>query len=410
MADSSVPRIIRFFITAPEGYSGQRAREFIFFNIAYWLGALSHASWTVLFALNGIGFMAWYNLGVSLVFLGAALSWRKFGNPVWIFIPLFVIEVPLHGMIGTVLCGIATLFWTVPLAAATGCLINTNYWWKTRVQLTVLMCVLSLIAGIGGLVYGSIAPLSQFSVVYLFVTNFIGILCAVIFYLGLNQYVVLVTEKQLTREFDRAEGLLRNILPDPIALRLKDGERVIANEHKEVSVIFADIVDFTAASAKLTPTELVETLNMVFSAFDVLAENHGAEKIKTIGDAYMVVLGVPDQQANHAEKAVELALEMQRVAADLEGQTHFPVKLRIGVNSGPVVAGVIGKRKFAYDLWGDAVNVASRMESHGTPGQILTTRATASLLSDRFAIRPEGVREVKGKGPTEVFSVTRAVG
>ena len=405
MADSSVPRIIRFFITAPESYSAQRAREFIFFNIAYWVGALSHTSWAVLFALNGIGFMAWYNLVVSLVFLGAALSWRKFGNPGWIFIPLFVIEVPFHGMIGTVLCGITTLFWTVPLAAATGCLINTNYWWKTRVQLTVLMCFLSLIAGIGGLVYGAIAPLSQLSVAYLFVTNFIGILCAVILYLGLNQYVVLVTEKQLTREFDRAEGLLRNILPDPIALRLKDGERVIANEHKEVSVIFADIVEFTEASASLTPAQLVETLNLVFSAFDELAAHHGAEKIKTIGDAYMVVLGVPDAQSNHGERAVDLALAMHEAARQLDGQTHFPVRLRIGINSGPVVAGVIGKRKFAYDLWGDAVNVASRMESQGSPGQILITQATADLLTDRFQICPEGTRQVKGKGQMEVFSV-----
>ena len=173
-------------------------------------------------------------------------------------------------------------------------------------------------------------------------------------------------------------------------------------------MIFADIVNFTEASAKLVPGELVETLNLVFSEFDRLAEIHGAEKIKTIGDAYMVVVGAPDSNDNHAEVAVALALDMQKVVKELRGKTHFEVNLRIGVNTGPVVAGVIGSRKFAYDLWGDAVNVAARMESHSEPGKILTTEITASALSDRFVVTPEGIRDIKGKGPVPVFSVAVA--
>ena len=141
----------------------------------------------------------------------------------------------------------------------------------------------------------------------------------------------------------------------------------------------------------------------------MISDRHGAEKIKTIGDAYMVVVGVPDARRNHAEAAVDLACEMQKAATALRQRTHFEVKLRIGVNSGPVVAGVIGQRKFAYDLWGDAVNVASRMESHGEPGMILVTEATAALLPQKYSIVPQGVRDVKGKGAMPVLSVEAAV-
>jgi adenylate cyclase len=403
-------RAARLFLSVPDGLTGEDARQYMFLKIGSWLAAACHASWVVVFALNGVPFMAWYNVFVSVLFAASGIAWLRYAGPMWYVLGLWLIEVPLHALLGTLFTGLETLFWLVPLTSAVLCLIISQFSWQKRAILSGLMTAISGVCGMLTLFVSPLVPLSDGSTLYLFVTNFIGILASIVMYLGINQYLVKTAETRLTEEFNRAEGLLRNILPDPIALRLKDGERVIANEHKEVSVIFADIVDFTAASAKLTPGELVETLNIIFSEFDALSDKYRAEKIKTIGDAYMVVVGVPDTQRGHAEVAVELALEMQRAAAALRGRTRFDVRLRIGVNSGPVVAGVIGQRKFAYDLWGDAVNVASRMESHGIPGQVMVTEDTAKLLPERFAVVPEGMREVKGKGPTPVFSVEFPVG
>jgi adenylate cyclase len=399
---------LKQFLASPDSLTGGEAREYVFFKIAYVVAVISHLSWAYVFFLNSLPSMGYYNLAVSTLFAVGAYSWYVKRFSMTFIVLLWLLEIPLHAVLGTLYAGLETMFWVAPLITAIVCLSTQKFSWRLRT-------VTATTAVIGAFTLGMLTffvtpwhPLSTGSNIYLFATNFLGILGSLTFFVGLNQYIAHSAETKLASEFNRAEGLLRNILPDPIALRLKDGERLIANDYQAVSVIFADIVDFTAASAKLTPAELVDTLNIVFSEFDTLAEKHGAEKIKTIGDAYMVVVGVPDARHDHAETAVDLALDMQIAATALSRQTHFDIRLRIGVNSGPVVAGVIGKRKFAYDLWGDVVNVASRMESHGKPGQILTTEVTASLLPERFSITPEGVREVKGKGPMPVFSIMRA--
>ncbi|HEY1013694.1 MAG TPA: adenylate/guanylate cyclase domain-containing protein [Herpetosiphonaceae bacterium] len=208
----------------------------------------------------------------------------------------------------------------------------------------------------------------------------------------------------LRREQDKAEGLLLNILPPEIADLLKNEQRVIADHFDSASILFADVVDFTPLSAAVSPIELVDILNDVFSSFDALAESHGLEKIKTIGDCYMVAAGVPRPQADHAERLVRMALAMR----DEVGRRTFHgrrLEFRIGVNSGPVVAGVIGRKKFIYDLWGDAVNTASRMESHGLGGVIQITRATYELIRERFECAPRGWLTIKGKGEVEIWHV-----
>ncbi|WP_293133603.1 adenylate/guanylate cyclase domain-containing protein [Microcoleus sp. bin38.metabat.b11b12b14.051] len=197
---------------------------------------------------------------------------------------------------------------------------------------------------------------------------------------------------------EQSERLLLNILPEEIANRLKLGDSTIADTFADVTVLFADIVGFTQLSARVSPTELVALLNEIFSTFDNLAERHGLEKIKTIGDAYMVVGGLPITRPDHAEAIAEMALDMQQAIIEFSNSHNQDFSIRIGINSGPVVAGVIGIKKFIYDLWGDTVNTASRMESHGKPGCIQVTATTYQQLQDKYFFESRGAIEVKGKG------------
>jgi adenylate cyclase len=209
--------------------------------------------------------------------------------------------------------------------------------------------------------------------------------------------------KQLETEQEKSERLLLNILPPPIAQRLKEYEQVIADNFPEVTVLFADIAGFTPLSSSLSPTELVQLLNEIFSAFDALVEKHGLEKIKTIGDAYMVVGGLPEPQENHAGAIAEMALDMQTAIHNFNQKHQTNLNMRIGINTGPVVAGVIGTKKFIYDLWGDAVNTASRMESHGIIGDIQMTDSTYQRLKGEYLLQKRGMIQVKGKGEMNTY-------
>jgi adenylate cyclase len=202
----------------------------------------------------------------------------------------------------------------------------------------------------------------------------------------------------IASEQERSERLLLNVLPEPIAERLKAGESLIADGAPEVGVLFADIADFTPLSETLAPEEIVLLLNDVFSRFDDLTAQHGLEKIKTIGDAYMVASGLLQSGDRHAEELAKMALDMQS-----ESRRRGSLRLRIGIDIGPVVAGVIGRSKFIYDLWGDTVNSASRMESHGIPGTIQVTERAYDRLKEVFEFEERGVIDVKGKGPMRTF-------
>ena len=203
---------------------------------------------------------------------------------------------------------------------------------------------------------------------------------------------------EIEAERQKSERLLLNILPEPIADRLKQNHQTIADSFTEVTVLFADIVGFTQLSQRTSPTELVQLLNEIFSAFDRLTEQHGLEKIKTIGDAYMVVGGLPKPRSDHAEAIANMALDMQQEVERFSAIKGEILKIRIGINTGPVVAGVIGTKKFIYDLWGDAVNTASRMESHGIAGSIQVSTSTYERLRDKYLFQERGKIQVKGKG------------
>jgi class 3 adenylate cyclase len=211
------------------------------------------------------------------------------------------------------------------------------------------------------------------------------------------------TEEILREEQEKSERLLLNILPETIADRLKGGNSNIADGFAEVTILFADIVGFTEISSRTSPEALVQLLNSIFSEFDRLSELYGLEKIKTIGDNYMVAGGLPVPCLNHAESIAEMALDMQQIISKFSDESGAPLNIRIGINSGPVVAGVIGTKKFIYDLWGDAVNTASRMESQGIPGKIQVSDSTYKLLQDGYLFEKRGTIEVKGKGEMTVY-------
>ena len=204
--------------------------------------------------------------------------------------------------------------------------------------------------------------------------------------------------RKLRSEQERSEQLLLNILPRPIAERLKEGQRTIADVFPDVTVLFADLVGFTRMSEQLPPAELVAMLNRIFSMFDQLAEKHGLEKIKTIGDEYMAASGLPMPRPDHAEAMAEMALDMLAVIERFNAKRNRGVRIRIGLNCGPVTAGIIGTKKFAYDLWGDTVNIASRMESHGIANAVQVTEATYKRLRHKYAFQRRGIIHVKGKG------------
>jgi len=210
-------------------------------------------------------------------------------------------------------------------------------------------------------------------------------------------------EEALRVEREKSERLLLNVLPGSIASRLKQGENMIADNFPCATVLFSDLVGFTKISAKISASELVGLLGEIFSGFDRLTHKYGLEKIKTIGDAYMVAGGLPVAREDHAEAVANMGLEMLKVLEAVTAKAPEPFKARIGVHSGPVVAGVIGTHKFIYDLWGDTVNTASRMESHGIVGRVQISAATYDLVKTKFQCEGRGVIDVKGKGPMETY-------
>ena len=212
----------------------------------------------------------------------------------------------------------------------------------------------------------------------------------------------------LDRERAESERLLLNILPEQIAKELKERDEIIATRHSDVSVLFADVVGFTTLSERLEADEVVTVLNDVFSYFDSLADRFGLEKIRTMGDAYMVASGVPLARSDHAQVMARMALAMFEYTPDTASANSAPLQFRMGISSGPVVAGVIGRSKFQYDVWGNTVNTASRMEQHGVPGRIQLSAATHPLLDREFVCEPRGTIDIKGMGPMETWFLVGA--
>jgi guanylate cyclase len=262
------------------------------------------------------------------------------------------------------------------------------------------------------LAFASLVALSAFLQPYVRLTNNLSFTLVILFF-AMNLIAVgslvfmmvfyFVNQKNIFQQ--KSESLLLNILPKEIAAILKNESRTIADHYEEASVLFADMVGFTPLSAQLPPVEMVELLNEVFSFFDSLLDKYGVEKIRTIGDNYMVASGVPRGRPDHAQALVHMALDMRDYISKHTFHNGQRVSFRMGINSGSMIAGVIGRRKFVYDVWGDAVNVASRMESHGLGEAVQITQTTYELIKNDFVCEPRGTVNVKGKGEMEVWLV-----
>ena len=362
------------------------------------LFVLAGAAWGLMYILFGemlagmipLSYAVISLLSIFLFGLTRRYHLFRFSQLLLILLLPFFLMVTLGGFVN----GSAVILWA--LICPLGALLfdeprQAPRWFLAFLSLVVLSGVLQPYVGFDN-------NLSNEMVVFFFVTNLAGVgtivFLMVYFFVG---------QRNIFQE--KSETLLLNILPREIVAILKHEPRTIADHYDEASIMFADVVDFTPLSATMTPTALVDLLNEVFSHFDLLVEKYGLEKIKTIGDCYMVASGVPRPRDDHAQVLIAMALEMRDYVSEHQFSGR-KLTFRIGVNSGPVVAGVIGRKKFIYDLWGDAVNTASRMESHGQGGFIQITRATYELVKDDFVCESHGLMKVKGKGEMEVWFVT----
>ncbi len=399
--------LIRWVSRAPPGSTSAMIRGYGLGRVGFPIGLFSHGCFIVLFWLADQPVMAIFNVfSTILITWGcwAALSLRDIKWPTML---TFLIEIPAHAAFCTYYMGLAPFFLSYLFIPILLFPMLPYAQPRTRLAMSLNSAIIFVAIGIYGTVFEPARPLTEGWTMFFFVFNTAPIIPMLGVFAAIYANAASRAEQKLEREYERAENLLLNILPEPIAARLKEDPHLIADEYPSVSVLFANIVNFTETSDKLTAPEIVRTLNAAFSRFDALVEKHGCEKIKKNGDAYMVVADLPEPREDHAQAMVALALDMIDAAKEINDSGDFPFTMRIGISSGPVVAGVIGERKFAYDLWGDTVNVASRMESQGRPGTIQITEATRACLGETVKVDPLGIVEIKGKGKMQTFAVSR---
>ena len=375
-----------------------RALRILLFGCAF--SVVNVGFLTALFAVYREAGAAWVTMGYALVLVAGGLTALKTGGWSQLLLLVWLVGLVNHVAVTILLGGYAHsgayLFWGVcnTVVASIG---------LTRVQTAALAVVYvataAVFAVLEPVLQGTRPPpavaLTSILFGHVLITTLACVVPAILWFAG-----------SLAEERQRSEQLLLNVLPRPIAARLKRQAGVIADEVAACTVVFADIVGFTGHSTQITAQQLVAELNRVFSQFDRLVEAHGLEKIKTIGDGYMAVAGLPPAVGNHAAAACGFALDMRAAMSRMAAEDGLDLHLRIGLHTGPVVAGIIGHHRFAYDLWGDTVNIASRMESHGMPDCIQVTAPVVTQASPAFVFEPVGTVDLKGKGLMPAWLLT----
>jgi adenylate cyclase len=385
----------------PKHLSASEARTFIGDKIGYTAWMIIQAVSAYIFLQLDITALAVFS-GVSSLVIGYCFYCLVSGRP---DIGYFLVngQSILGVLLATLLVGLKPGFFLFALVGLVYCTLSE--WVSLRTRWVVVGA--NAAAFISALVLGLLVPpIAELPPVWeVIFATFNGATTAGLLVMAALTYrhMVDVTEAALELEHQKSEALLHNIIPPEVAERLKQNPKVIADSHRQVTILFADIVGFTEIAGRSTPEALVTLLNRIFSEFDALVDELDCEKIKTIGDAYMVVAGLPTSKADHAQSIARLALKMLAAAERASRETGENLQVRIGIHSGPVVAGVIGQKKFAYDLWGDTVNIAARMESHGLTGRIQVTADTAELINEDFELEPRGMVEIKGKGQMATY-------
>jgi class 3 adenylate cyclase len=376
-------------------------RYFILGKITYFFAIAVHTVWLFLFYFLGFKNMALFNIFSILAFLLCLYLNKK--RKFLLAVSIATIEILLHQVLAVIFLGLTTgfqnyLFALIFLPFLTD---KKNLPIKFLLSASIIVTYMYLDFN-----FKMIAPIYMVEENIALCFNEINILFSLLLICVWAYYFnnsVNIAEEALEKEQEKAENLLHNILPIPIAAQLREGRVSIAEGFDVATVLFLDIVGFTKLSSSKTPNELVDILNIIFSQIDDLCEKYKLEKIKTIGDSYMVASGIPEFHPDHAIQMADFSLELQKVFSDINKELGTSLQIRTGINSGPVVAGVIGKKKFIYDLWGDAVNVASRMESHGVIGKVQVSDSTYQLLKGHFTLSDNGEKEIKGKGPMKTY-------
>lgn len=388
---------LRSYLTAPAHLSRAEQRSFSTASATFPSACIIHVSFIGLFLWLDQPVMAAVNVVSVFIWIVALFQARR--NHFLLAGTLIAAEIMAHAILAVHQLGTEFGFQYYVLTLGSGVFILKIPRWSQWLIIAIsgaLFIVLSLQPAVPWT--GN--PLTPTVLSIMNIASVVGLIALMGSY---SHAVTTAAEAALEAEHAKSEGLLRNILPDVIAERLKQEDGTIADGFASISVLFADIADFTALSQRMTPAEVVTLLDDLFSRFDALVRQYRLEKIKTIGDSYMVAAGVPIPRADHAEVMARFAGEMQQAVCDYNDQHGTTLRMRIGINSGPVVAGVIGKMRFLYDLWGDSVNTASRMESHGVPGEIQISEQTKALLEGKYRVEERGMIEIKGKGPMRTY-------
>ncbi|MCB1178396.1 MAG: adenylate/guanylate cyclase domain-containing protein [Leptospiraceae bacterium] len=388
------------FMEAPSRIAPKDRRYFIIGNLGHSFGAIDHLAFLLIFIWLQIPHLVYINI-VSIIIFITSFFLNRSG---WFMtgLTLGIYEIILHQVLAIIIIGNDAGFeYYIIAVSITIFLMPGHRFVKTILSFSTIGALIGI--NVYGALNKPIFPLSANTILGLHIYNGLsafGVLVLQGFYF---HFEVKRAEKALELEHEKAVDLLHNILPVPIAKRLQEDNKSIADGFEHCTVLFADIVGFTKLSQMVTPERLVEMLNEIFSLFDDLAAKYDLEKIKTIGDCYMVAGGIPIHRTDHAEAVADFALDMIKTLENFNSNSESKLQLRIGINSGPVVAGVIGKRKFIYDLWGDTVNTASRMESHGVVNRVQVSESTYELLNNKFNFEDRGTVNIKGKGDMRVY-------